>query len=78
MDCKWKKEKRELIIPEDEKDTNTPQLKNAEWFIDSFGEFLKSIGEKGKTKGKKEYVAPENLYDLNGADSFKSTSQKPG
>ena len=74
--CKWNSDKRILTTPEDEEEANKQALVDAAWYKDTFGDFLEGKVKKGK--GKKVYVDPENLYDLDGDESSKSIRQKPG
>ena len=58
VQCKWDKEKKELITPGNKKEADVYQYEDADWYIDSFADFLGAAGGKTKNKGKKEYVAP--------------------
>ena len=49
-------------------------LEKAAWYKDEFGSHM---ADKNKRE-KKEYAAPEMLYDLDGEHTVKSLSERPG
>ena len=74
--CKWDKEKKMLITPEDEEREKEKAMQNAAWYKNDFGTFMDS--PQKKKGGGNNQVDPEHIYDLDGTHSVKSIRERPG
>ena len=74
----WDKDKKRLIVPES-KLPKADDIENEDWHIDVFGDFMSTLeGGKKKRGGKKNYIAPESLFDIDDEGSTTTIRQKPG
>ena len=66
--CQWDKETKVLTTPgEEEERENCADIESAAWYRDEVGEHMVD----NKKKSKRQYEAPEALYDLDGEQSVK-------
>ncbi len=72
--CKWDKEKRMVITLEDAARDKALELEAAAWYKDEFGAHM---ADKNKQQ-KKQYAAPEMLYDIDAEHSIKTLNERPG
>ena len=66
--CQWDKETKVLTTPgEEEEREKCGDIDSAAWYREEVGEHM----VENKKKSKKQYAAPEALYDLDGEQSVK-------
>ena len=75
QECKWDKKTKILTTPDDEENAKAQALEEAAWYKDKFAAHTSGKGTSG---GKKQFAAPEMLYDLDGAHSVQTLHEWPG
>ena len=71
--CQWDKETNVLTTPgEEEKRENCADIESAAWYRDKVGEHMVD----NEKKGKRQYAAPEALYNLDGEQSVKTIHER--
>ena len=76
--CTWDSKTRVLTTPKDEEEKKNKAIEEAAWYNDVYSELMASPKKGGRKGGDKVYTDPENIYDLDGENSVKTLSQKPG
>jgi hypothetical protein len=78
-DYQWDEDKKRLIIPESKHD-KANNIEEEDWYTDVFGDFMNTLegGKKKNKGGRRSFIAPEELFDLDDAGSVHSIRQKPG
>jgi hypothetical protein len=72
-DCKWDSEKKELLTPEDIAGGEEDELEEETWYVDHVAKFMENNKQANK---KKQYAAPEALFNLDDEHSCKTINQK--
>ena len=66
--CQWDKDTKVLTTPgEEEERENCANIESAAWYRDKAGEHM----VEHKKRSKRQYAAPEALYNLDGEQSVK-------
>ena len=78
-DYLWDEDNKRLIIPESKQD-KANNIEEEDWYTDVFGDFMNTLegGKKKNKGGRRSFIAPEELFDLDDAGSVHSIRQKPG
>ena len=72
-DCEWNEEKKELTTKKEKEDQeDSEDIESAAWYCDDVGDHMLDK----KKKSKRQYAAPESLYDLDGEQSVKTIHER--
>ena len=70
--CTWDAQTFTLTTPKDAAAAKKKNIEDAAWYQKDFGSHIKKKG-----KEKKEYVAPEDVYNLDDNHTFKTLTERP-
>jgi hypothetical protein len=71
--CTWDAQTSTLTTPKDAAAAKKKNIEDAAWYQKDFGAHIKKKG-----KEQKEYVAPEDVYNLDDDHTFKTLNERPG
>ena len=71
--CTWDAQKFTLTTSKDAAATKKKNIEDSAWYQKDFGSHIKKKGKK-----QKEYVAPEDVYNLDDDHTYKTLNERPG
>ena len=71
--CTWDAQTFTLTTPKDAAAAKKKNIEDAAWYQKDFGSHIKKKG-----KEQKEYIAPEDVYNLDDDHTYKTLNERPG